>query len=312
MRRVLGALAMATTLLMPVRADVVNATPAMWVVHSPEATVYLLGSIHVLPKGVRWQTPEITAAMKRASTFVFEVRMDAGSRDEARTAIQETAMFSVSTALPALFDAKMMDDYRQVVRRTHVNADHLTHLRPWLAAMVLEGAAEGGSGELELVDGVDAQVYAWARKHKIRNFGALETNDLQLSVLRGGGTLNDELGLLRLTFKKILTTKPHPAGLLFAAWTKGDTKTLAALGPDDPNVPPEIMKPLLENRNRAWIPEIEAMLHKPGTTFITVGAAHLVGKIGVPTLLREKGYTVDDPGTACCANPPALRLSTSD
>src|SRR3984885_12370693 len=54
---------------------VVHATPAMWVVHGPKGTAYLLGSIHALPKNIEWQTPAIKAAVKRANAFVFEIQM---------------------------------------------------------------------------------------------------------------------------------------------------------------------------------------------------------------------------------------------
>ena len=42
----------------------VHATPAMWTVHGPKGTAYLLGSFHALPKNVEWQTPAIKAAVK--------------------------------------------------------------------------------------------------------------------------------------------------------------------------------------------------------------------------------------------------------
>jgi uncharacterized protein YbaP (TraB family) len=48
---------------------------------------------------------------------------------------------------------------------------------------------------------------------------------------------------------------------------------------------------LIDDRNRSWIPKIEAAIAgKPA--FIAVGAAHLGGKNGVLELLRKNGYTV--------------------
>jgi len=49
---------------------------------------------------------------------------------------------------------------------------------------------------------------------------------------------------------------------------------------------------LLTNRNKNWIPDIEAMV-KEKASFIAVGAAHLPGKEGVIDLLRKKGYQVE-------------------
>jgi uncharacterized protein YbaP (TraB family) len=53
----------------------------------------------------------------------------------------------------------------------------------------------------------------------------------------------------------------------------------------------ELEQELLVKRNIAWIPSIEKAARSKGT-FFAFGAAHLAGKQGVLTLLREKGYTV--------------------
>ena len=100
---------------------------------------------------------------------------------------------------------------------------------------------------------------------------------------------------------------------LLAAWAKGDVKGIAGYGPDNPDMTPEVRKILLENRNRAWIPEIRAMLNQPHTFFITVGAAHLVGPAGVPNLLRDAGYKVDGPDASASdvTSPLPLRSSLS-
>lgn len=49
---------------------------------------------------------------------------------------------------------------------------------------------------------------------------------------------------------------------------------------------------LLEERNRNWIPIIEALI-KEQPTFIAVGSGHLASEIGLIHLLREAGYTVE-------------------
>lgn len=49
---------------------------------------------------------------------------------------------------------------------------------------------------------------------------------------------------------------------------------------------------LLEERNRNWIPIIEAQIREQ-STFIAVGSGHLASEIGLIHLLREAGYTVE-------------------
>jgi len=272
----------------------VAATPALWVAHGPQGTVYMLGSIHALPKNVNWETPQILEAIAHADTFVFEVPMDEETRAQAADTFRRNALLPASMALPSFFDEKMRAQYRDVIMLTRANPAPIVYLRPWLAALVLQGVASGGSGFIAS-EGVDNKIYALARKKKHTKFRALETDEVQFRLLMGNGKMDDELALLRATFAEILQKHATKADALLAAWTKGDAKALAALGPDSQGWTPQAKKALLDDRNRAWAPQIAAMLNEPHTFFITVGAAHLVGKGGVPQLLRAAGYRVDGP-----------------
>jgi hypothetical protein len=49
---------------------------------------------------------------------------------------------------------------------------------------------------------------------------------------------------------------------------------------------------MLDDRNAAWIPQIEA-LSADGELFVAVGAAHLYGPAGVLQLLADQGWTVE-------------------
>jgi uncharacterized protein len=57
------------------------------------------------------------------------------------------------------------------------------------------------------------------------------------------------------------------------------------------NYTEEDMNKLLNNRNKAWIPQLSSIMEKD-PAFIAIGAGHLPGKEGVIHLLREKGYTL--------------------
>lgn len=291
--------AIAPTTVVAAKSDTIAATPAMWVVHGPKGTAYLLGSVHVLPKNVNWQTPEIVAAMKRANTFVFEVPMDDESWANAREAMQRNEFLPIDLALPSFFDQEMRDDYRNVMFRIHGNPDALVYMRPWVAATQLEGQADGGDTVkgLSADEGVDNKVYAAAQARGVKQFRALETDALQIHLLTDNGNIEEGIAALRQTLKRLLveTADKTRGQRLFDAWYKGDTKELAALGPESPGMTPMERKAMFEDRNRSWVPEIIAMLKEKRTYFITVGAGHLVGKIGVPTLLRQQGYKVDGP-----------------
>jgi uncharacterized protein YbaP (TraB family) len=271
-----------------------KATPVLWVVHGPKGTAYLLGSIHALPKNIDWRTLRIDDAAKRADTFVFEVKMDDEGRTHARTIFARNGIFPLSYSLPSFFDEEMREDYRNVIAQTHADPTAIVYMRPWLAALVLQGVADGGTGFVP-AEGVDNRIYADAKARGIKRFLPLETDETQLKLLMGDGNVTEELALLRATFKKILASRSDVMQGLLDAWCRGDAKALASYGPESTAMTPAARKALLEDRNRAWVPQIEAMLKQKHTYFITVGAAHLVGKTGVPNLLRADGYTVEGP-----------------
>jgi uncharacterized protein YbaP (TraB family) len=49
---------------------------------------------------------------------------------------------------------------------------------------------------------------------------------------------------------------------------------------------------LLVDRNRAWLPKLDALFTRSGRAFVVVGAAHLVGPDGLLAMFRARGYQV--------------------
>lgn len=268
--------------------------PLLWTVHGAQGTAYLLGSIHALPKNLDWQTPRLREAIAAADTFVFEVPMDEDSRLKAADFMRRNALFPMSESLPSFFDDRMRSQYRQVILLTHADPTYIVYMRPWLAALVLQGVADGGTGFIA-AEGVDNKIYAEAKARKGVHFRALETDAVQFRLLMGDGKLDDELALLRQTFDEILKRRGPAMKDVVGAWMKGDVKALIACGPGDPELTPKARKALLDDRNGAWIPELVAMLNEKHTYFVTVGIAHLVGPGGVPARLRAAGLAVEGP-----------------
>jgi uncharacterized protein YbaP (TraB family) len=289
-----------------VKEPTVHATPAMWVVHGPKGTAYLLGSFHALPKNVEWQTPAIKAAIKRANAFVFEIPMASDKRSDAGLLLVSNVLLPPSVSLPSYFDAEMRSEFRAAVEHTQIDPEGLVGLRPWAAAMELEGAM---SGKLTLhgEEGVDNKVYAMAQARGVHDVRALETPELALHALKRDANTKNELGILRIAMKKAAKKPMVPFKKLLAAWEAGDTAAILAL--NTASETPEEHKALPYDRNHNWLPKIEKMLNEKRTFFITVGAAHLAGgPDSVPNLLRQAGYKVDGPdgsGDAATVKAPS-------
>ena len=80
-------------------------------------------------------------------------------------------------------------------------------------------------------------------------------------------------------------------------WTDGDAdKMVALLEEDSKKAPKELEKigeKLLDKRNITMTKSILNLLKKDKSYFIVVGAAHLVGKKGIVSLLQKEGYTIN-------------------
>jgi uncharacterized protein YbaP (TraB family) len=76
------------------------------------------------------------------------------------------------------------------------------------------------------------------------------------------------------------------------AWRSGDAARLAALLSSEYGTFPSLYKPLVTDRNRRWMPQVEELLKSNDNSLVVVGALHLVGTGGLLELLRGKGYTI--------------------
>ena len=271
---------------------VTHATPAMWTIHGPRGTAYLLGSVHALPKNVDWQTADIKAAVKRSNAFVFEIPMSEDSLSDTALTFGANVLLPSSVSLPSYFDAEMRKEFKVAVEHTQVDPEALVIMRPWYAARQLQDAMSGKLNA-NAEEGVDNKIYAMASNRDVHDIRALETAEFQISKLKGSATTKNELEILRAAMKQAATKPMFPAKKLLDAWAAGDTQALAAVISASQSV--EERKSILDDRNKDWVPKIEKMLKEKRTFFITVGAAHLVGPNGVPNLLRQDGYHVTGP-----------------
>lgn len=271
----------------------VMAHPVLWTVHGPKGTAYLLGSIHVLKPQVQWRTAQIDAAMKTADTFVFEIPMDASQNEHIQDFIRDNGYLPPGVALPSLLNGEARKDYAAALQVTHVPPEKLTPMRPWLALLVLE--VQGGLAQrhFSVDNGVDRQVYALAQKKGGVAFRAFETPEQQLRLL-----MPEDQSLEIQEFDaglKDLLNETMSVDDLVDAWARGDVAKMNDLMNSGFKENPRAEKTLFEDRNHAWVAQLETMLNQKHVYFVTVGAGHLAGPKGLPALLRRDGYRVDGP-----------------
>ena len=269
---------------------VVTAKPAFWIVENNGKTLYLLGSVHLLPPELQWTRDEIDQARSRSQVFVFEAPLKDADVAMAR-------FVEAHGKLPKgklLKDVLSPSDYALLEKAAwsvQYPPKLLAPLRPWLAAVYLELYSYLRAGYSPYY-GVDHIIEREAES-KGAEFAYFETVEEQLSYFLNL-TGRAEQNYLTATVRDVLEAPDLPADLV-NAWASGDTAKLSALiekGFDDV---PQLKAQLLTARNRKWVPRIVEMLNSGKTHFVTVGAGHLVGRDSVVALLRAKGIKVTGP-----------------
>ena len=139
--------------------------------------------------------------------------------------------------------------------------------------------------------GVDAYYSTKSIKDQ-KQLGQLETVESQIAFIANLGVgQEDEMLLYSLAdveeLPKLMQSMKH-------AWRQGDLAGLEELGITQfESEFPQFHNELLVERNKAWMPQIEAMLNTSEIEFILVGALHLAGDDGLLSQLVARGYKVE-------------------
>lgn len=263
------------------------AEPALWKVTGGRSTVYLFGSVHLLPEGGFTVQGDLAEALDDADRVCLEI--DAGEADEATTA-SVTLARAVDPEGRDLFEllGEDADRVRERAADAGIDLEALSMFEPWFAGMMVSVLALQSHG-YDAQHGVEQVVEAAARKEGKPGCG-LETIDGQLGILDG---LSEDLQ------KEMLVQAIDEAGEIerqiepmLDAWRDGDERGLEQSLDDEFEGYPELADVLIYDRNAAWADQVDEMLKGDEDVLLVVGAMHLVGDRGLPALLEERGYTV--------------------
>src|SRR5215469_5356761 len=288
-----GSAAVAATAEAPPVIATIKAHPALWTVRSAKSTAYLFGSVHLLPPNIDWHSPAVDAALRAADVFVFEAPMGTEGKAQTEAFVRAKGMLPPDEALPALLDTRARKDYRDALAATHADPATLVHMRPSLAAIVMETSALQAS-HYSRAGGVDLQLWDYANaQHK--DIETFETIEEQLALLM---PKDEKLETEEFEAElKEVKTNSGEIGALVDAWCDGRMAEVARLMNQGLSTTPGAMKLLIDDRNARWAKRLDTMLAEPHTYFVTVGAGHLGGPHGLPALLKAHGYRVETTGS---------------
>ncbi|HAJ46271.1 MAG TPA: hypothetical protein DCL54_06800 [Alphaproteobacteria bacterium] len=268
-----------------------TATPAVWTLKGGKADVVFLGSIHLLPPGLKWRNAAIDQALAKAEVVVFEAPIDSPMGGPGAELMARKGELPPGKTLRDILKPATWQRLRNAAWAVRFPAEHLVQFEPWMAAVTLEVSLYIHKG-FSPWSGVDHLLEEEAEKVG-KKLAYLETVEEQLNYLvklpRAVG-----IRMLEATIEGI-ETEPELVLDLINAWAQGDANAMWRIVEDSMGKVPEVEDALLRQRNNNWVPKIDKMIKSGQHHLIVVGAAHLAGPYSVIAQLRKQGYTIEGP-----------------
>jgi len=262
------------------------AHPALWEVSDPDTTIYLFGTIHLLPKDYQWRTPKLDQAMASAQELVVETIVDDKNPQKL---MQAMATLGFANNLPPLVQrlpAARRPALEAAIKKSGMPVQALDKMKTWTAAIILLGGKFKEMGLSGGVEGVLRNDFSTNGKP----IGELESNVEQLSYFDRLPE-SAQRSLLEGAIDDKQSMDSELGGML-KAWSNGDVNGIAKTFDRDLAGTPELAQSLIKQRNANWSKWIETRLDKPGAILVAVGAGHLAGKDSVLEMLKKQGYKV--------------------
>ncbi len=261
----------------------------LWKATNNQNSIYLVGSVHLLTKDFYPLHPALEAAYKDSDLLVEEVDLAETLGVDAQMNMLVTGMLPTGQTLDKVISATSMVAVNKRIEGLGMPVEPLKRFKPWFLALTLLGLEWQKAGfEAEL--GLDQHFFNLARTDK-KTVQGLETVAFQISRF-DEMAMDEQERMLTETLKE-LDTQQGEVTRLANAWKAGDVPTVERLVLEDLKSEPRLYQRLLVERNRTWLPKIEALFSRRGRAFVVVGAAHIIGTDGLLAMLRAKGYSIE-------------------
>jgi uncharacterized protein YbaP (TraB family) len=257
--------------------------PALWELRDEDTTIYLFGTVHVLPEGLDWYDARLARTFTSADEIVTEI--DTTDVAGVSAAILGAAPLAAGGNLRELMTPENRVQFEAALTHIGLPPNALDAYEPWYAAIVMSLGPLQSAG-FDPDSGVEAQLTerAIGKRHV-----ALETIDQQVQMFDGMEQVH-QLAYLDAAAEGVDEVLPT-VNTMISQWRAGDVSQLGQTLNDDLD-DEYLTTRLLINRNMNWAGWIHRRMAQPGTVFVAVGAGHLAGPGSVQDQLAARGLTV--------------------
>jgi uncharacterized protein YbaP (TraB family) len=254
---------------------------------------YLFGTVHVGASSFYPLAPEVSRALAIASRVVVE--LDTRANDAFVRAVNKHGSYGPGDDVRRHLAPDTVSQLTAALHAQGVSVSSMARYKPWLLANLLLSMALERDGYRRSA-GVESVLLAEAQSRGAP-VAELESADYQLGLF---DTMNDieSERYLRETLRGLHDGSAlRRAHAVVEAWTSGNPQALDALLADatrgGDTVADFTRRVLLGRRNPEMVEHIEQQMRQGSVTFIGVGLLHLLGANGLPQLLAQRGYLVE-------------------
>jgi uncharacterized protein len=260
----------------------------IWKASRGQSVVYLVGSVHLLSKDYYPLSPALDKAFKETDLLVEELHLGQMAQVESQMTILMRGMLPSGQSLDKVVSPATFALVSERVKSLGLPIEPLSRFKPWALALTLLGLEWQAAGfDAEL--GLDKHFYdqAVAAGKEVQGLETIEFQIAQFDEM----SMEEQDRMLASTLRE-LDTEKAAVTTLANAWKAGDAPTVEKIVLQELRKEPGMYQRLLVDRNKNWMPKIEALFSRKGRSFVVVGAAHLVGPDGLLALLKAKGYAI--------------------
>jgi uncharacterized protein len=261
----------------------------LWKVQAGAKVLYLAGSVHALGADSYPLSAAYESAFKAAGTLVEEINLAEAEQMAAAPMLLAKGLYTDGRTFESAVGKDTATLVATRLKGTGIPMEMIRTMKPWMV-MLLITAFEAQKAGLDASLGLDKYFFDKARAAG-KPVLALETAESQIDRFdKMPDSLQEQM--LRSTLSELEAQRDSIAAMI-GAWRNGDAATLEKMSLSSFDGYRGAYTSLIVERNNNWIPQIEACMTKPQPCFVVVGAAHLIGPDGLLTLLKKKGYKIE-------------------
>lgn len=258
--------------------------PLLWKAEKNGNVAYIFGTFH-LGFGLSDLPSDFKSYVDTSEYFYVETDLSSVDQNE----VLKRAIYPEGQSLDLFLPEDTWKDL--VTQFSFVPEEQLKTFKPWFVVSNL--VTQVAVSQLELEGSLDIELLSYAKEQN-KFLGYLEDTTLQFSVLEATFSLSVLYETMAETDNLVEDSKSQLLSI-YNCYQVSDVlclERMLGLKENGGTMHAWQYDLLLKQRNITWIPTIERSVLK-GTTFVAVGAGHLVGESNVLDLLRGRGFSIE-------------------